>query len=99
SAQTSSTGQTLVESPHFTSLVGTTVGTIAYMSPEQARAEDLDQRSDLFSFGVVLYEMATGQQGFPGSSTAVIFDGILNRNPPLPSTVNPAVPPELDRII
>jgi TolA-binding protein len=91
--------QTLAQSEHFTSMAGTTVGTISYMSPEQARAEDLDQRSDLFSFGVVLYEMATGRQGFPGSTTAVIFDGILNRDPAPPSTVNPSVPVELDRII
>jgi serine/threonine protein kinase/TolA-binding protein len=90
---------TLAHSEHFTSMAGTTVGTIAYMSPEQARAEDLDQRSDLFSFGVVLYEMATGRQSFPGSTTAVIFDGILNREPPPPSSINPAVPVELDRIV
>jgi serine/threonine protein kinase/TolA-binding protein len=84
---------------HFTSQAGTTVGTISYMSPEQARGEDLDPRSDLFSFGVVLYEMATGQQGFPGATTAVVFDGILNRDPAYASTVNTSVPPELDRII
>jgi serine/threonine protein kinase/tetratricopeptide (TPR) repeat protein len=84
---------------HFTSMVGTTVGTIAYMSPEQARAEDVDSRTDLFSFGVVVYEMITGRQSFPGNSTAIVFDGILNRDPAPPSSINPSVPPELDRIV
>ena len=78
---------------------GSAVGTVAYMSPEQARGETLDSRTDLFSFGVVLYEMVTGKEAFGGSTTAVIFNAILERTPPPVSSVNPALPARLDEII
>ena len=78
---------------------GVAVGTVAYMSPEQVRGENLDARSDLFSFGLVLYEMATGRQAFTGNTLGVIFDAILNRTLVAASRVNPDLPPAMERII
>ena len=84
--------------PNLTS-PGTALGTIAYMSPEQVRGEKLDGRSDLFSFGLVLYEMATAKQAFHGATAGVVFNQILEREPAAPSQLNPEVPPKLEEII
>ncbi len=89
---------TTTQDAHLTS-TGVALGTVAYMSPEQVRGQELDERTDLFSLGLVLYEMATGKQAFTGNTSGVVFEAILNRNPIPAARLNPAISPQLEQII
>src|SRR3984893_2800380 len=98
-ADDSANGETVGDSTNLLTSPGMAVGTIAYMSPEQARGEELDGRSDLFSLGAVLYQMVTGKQPFPGPTSALVFENILHNAPVAPVKLNPAVPAEFERIL
>ncbi len=97
--QHAAAGAATVDIPAHLTSPGSAVGTVAYMSPEQARGDALDARTDLFSFGAVLYQLATGKMPFDGPTSAVIFNKILEKESQLPSTLNPELPPKLDEIV